>query len=154
MSPCRRAFVLAALLSAFSPVMPRAFAQPTVTGPEERQTELGIPLAGAGIRPVSQALEIDFDGDCLQRDELVQEVTRWVEHGRVNSRISISITGEQEPALGARFWLLVDGQRASLRRLENFEGSCAELRDSLSAAIGLAIEAVDLAEFPPPPPPP
>ncbi len=130
-----------------------AFGQtPTVSGPSHGQRTREVTL-GSGMRPLGAAIELQFQGDCLDHDRLVEQVERWLDEMLINGRVRILVTGEQEP-LGARFWLLVDDRRVSVRRFEAFQGTCAELRASLSAAIGLALGAVDLSQFPPPPPPP
>jgi len=127
---------------------------PSVSGPRDDQPTREVILPGPATRPLKVALELDFEGDCLERDPLATSVARWLPSDRIHKRVTISVTGEERPELAARFWLLVDGQRVSLRRFEAFAGSCSELSASLSAAIALAIEAVDLAEFPEPKPPP
>jgi len=134
----------------------RGFADPapSVSGPRDGQPTREIILPGPVTKPLKAAIAVDFDGDCLEPDPLALNVSRWLAVDRIHKRVTISVTGEERPELAARFWLLVDGQRVSLRRFEAFEGSCNELGASLSAAIALAIEAVDLAEFPEPKPPP
>lgn len=133
---------------------PRAsLAQPTVTGPDDGQPTRGMILPGPETISVAAALHLEFRGECLTQQELADNVERWLEGGRINRRVAIDVTGEEKPELAARFWVLVDGQRASLRRFESFIGNCSELQSSLTAAIGLALEAVDLSEFPQPEPP-
>lgn len=124
---------------------------PTVRGPDDGRPTREVPLAAQQGAPLKRVIGLDFDGECLEKDSLVANVERWLETSRVSERLSVSVTGEQAPVLGARFWLLVDGQRASLRRFEAFSGSCEALASSLAASIALAIEAVDLSRFEPPP---
>ena len=133
-----------------------SFAEPTpsVTGPRDGQSTREVTLPGPTNVPLKAAMSLDFEGTCLGQAELVAGTARWLEVDRIHKRVTISVTGEEEPELGARFWLLVDDQRVSLRRFEAFAGTCAELVAALSAAVALAIEAVDLAEFPLPEPPP
>lgn len=128
--------------------------KPSVTGPTDGQPTREISLPGPTSMPLGAAIALDFDGACLEHDLLVDGVERWLEVDQVHKRVTISVTGEEHPELAARFWLLVDDQRISLRRFEAFAGTCSELGASLSAAIALAIEAVDLADFPEPEPPP
>lgn len=128
--------------------------KPSVTGPTDGQPTREISLPGPTAIPLDAAITLDFDGACLDHELLVESVERWLEVDRIHKRVKITVTGEEQPELAARFWLLVDGQRISLRRFEAFTGSCDELGGSLSAAIALAIEAVDLADYPEPEPPP
>lgn len=128
--------------------------KPSVTGPTDGQPTREVVLAGPATVPLGVAISLDFEGACLNHEALVAGVERWLEVGRIHKRVTISVSGEERPELGARFWLLVDDQRVSLRRFEAFSGTCTELGASLSAAVALAIEAVDLADFPEPEPPP
>lgn len=140
-------------LTLLGAVVPRvSLAQPTVTGPDDGQATRGVILPGPETISVTAALHLEFRGTCLEHDEVAESVERWLDGGRINHRVAIDVTGEEEPELAARFWILVDGQRASLRRFEGFIGNCSELRSSLTAAIGLALEVVDLSEFPEPDP--
>ncbi len=128
---------------------------PTVTGPDAgitRETR----LPGPATRPVKYAIDLDFDGDCLTKDELVREILKtweWRVSDRVNRRISVSVAGEEQPSLGARFWLRVDGKPASYREIE-YSGSCDTLSQAVGTAIALAIDAVDLNDYPLPEPEP
>ncbi|HEY6726188.1 MAG TPA: hypothetical protein VI197_19265 [Polyangiaceae bacterium] len=128
--------------------------KPSVTGPSDGQPTREVTLPGPTSMPLRAAIALDFEGACLEHERLVASVERWLEVDRIHKRVTVSVTGEEAPELAARFWLLVDGQRVSLRRFEAFTGSCSELGASLSAAIALAIEAIDLADFPEPEPPP
>lgn len=127
---------------------------PSVSGPRDGQPTREVILPGPATRPLKAAMSLGFEGECLQHDALATSVSRWLAVDRIHKRVTISVTGEERPELAARFWLLIDGQRVSLRRFEAFAGSCSELNAALSAAMALAIEAVDLAEFPEPKPPP
>ena len=142
-----------ASVALFWPGVGRADPNPTVRGPDDGQGTLGVVLPGPASRPLERAIDVKFEGECLQPELLTAGVARWLEQDRVSDRVSIAVSGEQSPTLGARFWLLVDGQRASLRRFEDFAGTCEELLSSLSAAVALAIEAVDFSNFPVPEPP-
>lgn len=134
----------------------RASAQPTpsVSGPTDGRSTREVMLPRPTTKALSVALELDFDGECLESEQVVADVERWLGVDLISHRVTVSVTGAERPQLGARFWLLVDEQRVSLRRFEAFEGKCSELSASLSAAIALAIEALDLSEFPEPPPQP
>jgi hypothetical protein len=133
-----------------------ASAQPTpsVSGPAYGQPTREVTLPRPTTKALSAALELDFEGECLEHERLVADVERWLGVDLISHRVTVSVTGAERPELSAHFWLLVDEQRVSLRRFESFAGTCSELSASLSAAIALAVEALDLSEFPEPPPKP
>ncbi|HEU5075315.1 MAG TPA: hypothetical protein VFU02_14090 [Polyangiaceae bacterium] len=128
--------------------------KPSVSGPQDGQPTREVTLRGPTTAPLAAAISLDFEGACLEHEPLVAGVERWLEVNRIHKRVTVAVTGAEQPELAARFWLLVDDQRVSLRRFEAFAGTCSELGAALSAAIALAIEAVDLADFPEPEPPP
>ena len=133
-----------------------AQAEPTVSGPEATGPTRETRLPGPATRPVKYVIELDFEGDCLTKDKIVREVLKtweWRVSDRVNRRISVSVAGEEKPTLGARFWLRVDGKPASYREIE-YSGSCATLSEAVGTAIALAIDALDLNDYPLPAPEP
>lgn len=120
-----------------------AQSSPTVTGPEGG-AHLRVPeLPGPTTHSLSHAIRLNFDGGCISARPLVNEVGRWLGEERIDNRITVEVSGAQNP-LRAHFWLLVEDERRALRRFEDFSGTCEELAKSLAAAIALAIEAVEL----------
>ena len=124
---------------------------PTVSGPESAGTAVELQLPGPSTRPLKDALEFHFEGECLTAVGLVRAVARnWTASDRLDRRVSVFVAGEEKPSLWARYSVKVDDEPAwSSDNAREFSGirDCARLEEILGLSLAMAIEQV-----PPPKP--
>jgi hypothetical protein len=100
----------------------------------------GTPASDAPT--LQDALRVEFDGDCLQREALMQDVLKWLKRNELPPGVQVEVTGQEQPMLGASFSIERDGSPVSIRRFQPFSGTCSDLRAALGAAMALAIESL------------
>src|SRR5262249_15233789 len=109
-------------------------------------------------RALADALTIQGDGRCLERESLGAQVAKWLGRSAIDARVAIMVTEEEEPAPALSFVVQRDGETVAIRRFERPPTSCDDVRAVAALAIALAIDATVLSKAssasPPPPPPP
>jgi hypothetical protein len=101
------------------------------------------PLAAAQPeqRPIAEALQLDWRGGCLQRAALAASIAHWLEREQIDSRLTIRLTGREQPELEAEFELFRERQRLAYRAFRDVPGDCEDLTAALGFTIALSIDA-------------
>lgn len=127
-----------------------ARAQSTVSGPESAGTAVELELPGPSTRPLKDAVELHFEGDCLTPIGVVRAVARnWTASDRIDRRVSVFIAGQQHPDLWVRYSVMVEGDPEwSTDNAREFRDitDCTRLEEILGLSLAMVIERV-----PPPP---
>jgi len=100
-------------------------------------------------RPLAEAFTV-APGDCLDAEQLVPAVARWLGRGEIDRRISIDVKRQGD---AVAYGLHRDGVLVGERKVTNLPPGCPELITALALSIAVAVEATFFgAEEPPPPP--
>ncbi len=103
----------------------------------------------SGVLPVAEALDVAWEGTCVNRQELAARVTFWLERELIDSSLRVAVRGRDKPALAAHFELFRAERRVALRAFDDVPGDCQDLMAALSFAIALAIDGVVEPRRPP-----
>ncbi|MEC7523696.1 MAG: hypothetical protein VYE22_27685 [Myxococcota bacterium] len=117
--------------------------------------------AAADDRPLSEAVSVAREGECLTADGLLPHLRTWLERDAIDARLGVLI---EESGPGARFVVLHDGRPSASRTFDRLPASCADRRAVVALAVALAVDAALLeslradappsADAPPPASPP
>ncbi|MCB9615157.1 MAG: hypothetical protein H6721_18230 [Sandaracinus sp.] len=92
----------------------------------------------ADDRPLTEAVTVAREGECLSRDGLLPHLRTWLERDVVDARLGVLI---EERGEGARFVVLHDGRPAASRTFDTLPSTCADRRAVLALAVALALDA-------------
>lgn len=94
---------------------------------------------------IGDALDVVQSGQCVDKDSLVAQVTTWLGHPTVDSRVHINVIAS-EGEMDATF--VVQRSKATIgeRRIRSAHMSCPEFRAALGLAIAAAIDAEIVGE--------
>jgi hypothetical protein len=97
--------------------------------------------AAAPERPIEEALELQYDGACLDPTDLAQRLAEWLGRERIESDWKVVVRGRDSPAAKLQFEVRQGGRRRALRTFQDLPERCDDVRAALAFAIALAIDA-------------
>jgi len=95
--------------------------------------------------PLDEALTLEANATCLDRDKLLERVGRWLQRERVDQGVRVRVRGSRDDPHAVSFVIergTADGKRERAERtMADAPADCDQLHSALALSIALAIDA-------------